>query len=88
MAVIQELFKVPILRTVLNLNLNNIKLFCDRLKENQQGRQKSNKGGWQSFDFTSSVTICSSCMYFSVSFILKSTILIFLFFALQSIQTY
>ena len=55
MAVIQDLFKVPILRTVLNLNLNNIKLFCDRLKENQQGRQKSNKGGWQSFDFTNSV---------------------------------
>ena len=52
MSIIQHLFGVPILREVLNLNLNEIKIFCDSLRNLNHGRNKSNVGGWQSFDFT------------------------------------
>jgi len=60
MAIIQDLFSVPILRTILNLNLNSIKNFCDTLKNSHHGRQKSNMGGWQSFDFVDKIENVSS----------------------------
>jgi uncharacterized protein (TIGR02466 family) len=44
---IQNLFSVPICNTFLNLDLNNLKLFCDELRVNNYARQKSSKGGFQ-----------------------------------------
>jgi len=47
---IKNLFSVLILYKNLNLNLKNIKNFCDSFKKKDKGIQRSNVGGFQSKD--------------------------------------
>lgn len=47
---INDLFKVPIYHTVLDLENDNIKNYCLEVYEKDEGRIQSNVGGWQSKD--------------------------------------
>jgi uncharacterized protein (TIGR02466 family) len=52
---INDLFNITILKQKLNLDLKDIKIFCDALKQNEKGRVISNAGGWQSLDFLNKI---------------------------------
>ena len=47
---IYEIFKYEVFCTKLNLDLKSLKKFSFKLQKNNQGKVKSNVGGWQSED--------------------------------------
>ena len=50
MSSIIDLFKTPVYKTELDLDIKKLELFCNSYKENNEGRVISNMGGYQTND--------------------------------------
>jgi len=52
-----EIFKYEMFHAKINFNLNALQNFCFELQQNNQGRVRSNVGGWQSMIYLMNILL-------------------------------
>ena len=57
---LHEIFKIPIFETNLELDTEEIKLFCKEYQQNHESATKSNNGGYQSHNLSSTTPVLQS----------------------------
>ena len=57
---LHEIFKIPIFETNLELDTEEIKLFCKEYQQNHESAMKSNNGGYQSHNLSFEIPVLQS----------------------------